>query len=92
MIKITNIQYTLIISIIILLISIMIFISFIYYTKRKFDSINQYNKIVLNKLNSYKKNQKEYKKNIKNSGIKNEYVKNFILNVIKILKSVRGSE
>lgn len=72
----------LIISMVFLVISIELFIIilkltgvFKYYIERKFDSIVAPNRNVLDKLNSYKKNQSQNKHNLKdiellNTGIK----------------------
>lgn len=63
-----------------------------YHTKRKFDSINEYNKLVSDKLDSYKENLKQYDKNIEDAGIKNKREKGIIAKIIKIIKVIRGSE
>ncbi len=75
-----------------LIIAIIFFVAFIYHTKRKFDSINEYNKLVLDKLNSYKENQGQYKNNLEESGIKIKKEKGIISKMNKIINMIRGSE
>lgn len=84
MIGISIDQYTLICIIVVV---IMIFISFLYYTKRKFDSINEYNKIVSDKLETYKENVNTFNQNLKDSGIKSKERKQ----IIQMIKEIRGS-
>lgn len=71
---------------------VLLFIAFIYYTKRKFDSINEYNKLVSDELNSYKENRKQYDKNLEESGIKTEKENGIIYKIIKITKIIRDDE
>lgn len=63
-----------------------------YHTKRKFDSIEEYNKLVVDKLNSYKENQKQYYKNVDDINIKNNNNDGIITKIIKIYNTIRGSE
>ena len=76
----------------ILIIAILGFVAFMYYIKRKFDSIDEYNKLVSDKLNSYKENQKQYNKNQTDSGIKSKRQKGITSKIVKIVNIIRGSE
>lgn len=67
-------------------VALLLFIAFIYYTKRKYDSIDEYNRHVSNKSNSYKDNKKHYEKNLEDSGVKSHNTKKNILNFIKLFR------
>lgn len=69
--------------------TLVFFISFVYYTKRKFDSIDKYNKLVVDKLNSYKENQDQINKNIEKTGISS---KKIISKIIKYINKFRDSK
>ena len=73
-----------ILSTLLLLVFIIIFIAFTYHTKRKFDSIDKYNKLLSDKLCTYQENQKQYKNNLEDSGIE---CKNNAKKIFKIIKS-----
>lgn len=95
MFKLIITQYTFLIIVallLVLLISIMIFISFIYHTKRKFDSIEKYNKLVVHKLNSYKENQDQINKNMKDIGASSEKTVKIIFKIIDYINKFRGSK
>lgn len=77
-----SIPCIIIVTSLILIILVMIFISFIYYTKRKFDAIEKYNELMVDKLNSYKENQDKINKNIEDIGISSKKIKNLILKII----------
>ena len=87
-----NINIDKYILICILTLIVLLFIAFIYYTKRKFNSINEYNKLVSDELNSYKENRKQYDKNLEESGIKTEKENGIIYKIIKITKIIRDDE
>lgn len=77
-----SIPCIIVVTSLILIILIMIFISFIYYTKRKFDAIEKYNELMVDKLNSYKENQDQINKNIEDIGASSKKIKNLILKII----------
>ena len=70
----------------ILMIVVILCSSFLYYTKRRFDSIDKYNKLVSDKLNTYKENQEQYNENLSDLGIKAENKINFLAKIIKIFR------
>ena len=57
---------------------------FKYYIKRKYDSIDRYNKSIANKIVSYPENIKQYKNNMVNSGAETSN-KVKVINLSKIL-------
>lgn len=63
-----------------------------YYTKRYFDSIEEYNRLVVDKMNSYSKNKKQYNKNIEESGIRTKKRNSIVYIIVKIWKLIRSSE
>ena len=73
------------------LISIMTFILAMYYIKRKFDTISEYIKLVAEKLETYKENQKQYKKVLDDLDLSTKDQNNFISKIIEILKDIKGS-
>ena len=80
-----------VISSLILIIVIIVTKEIRYHTKRKFDSIEEYNKLVVDKLNSYKENQEQYNKNIDDINIKNNNKDGIGSKIVKIYKTIRGS-
>lgn len=97
MIKSNITQYTFLIIVItllfiLLLISmIMLFISYIYHTKRKFDSIEKYNKLVADKLKTYKENQDQISKNIEDTGASAEKTVKRILKIFEYINKLKSS-
>lgn len=71
----------------IFIILVMLFISFMYYTKRKFDAIEKYNKLMVDKLNSYKENKNQIIKNIEDAGISSKIVQKIFLHIIKFINN-----
>lgn len=77
----------------ILLIALMAFISFIYHTKRKFNSIDKYNELVAEKMKTYKSIQKQYNKNLYDSGIKLKKNDKIVAKFFKtVIKKMGGSK
>lgn len=93
MIKLDITKYTffgiILLSLLIFLLGIMIFVAFIYHTKRKFDSILEYNKLISTKNNSYKQNKNKYYKNLKDSGIISKNEMKVILKIAKIINKFK---
>lgn len=81
--NISLIVIVIILSLLLFLISIMMFISFIYHTKRKYDSINQYSKLISDKILSYEEMRSKYEKNFYSSGIKSQNKDDIVLKLIK---------
>lgn len=75
----------------IVVIILLIVIAVIYSIKRKYDSINEYNKLVVNKLNTYKENQEKYNKNLKDSGVESKNKQKLFSRIIEAIKILRGS-
>ena len=59
-----------IIAFVVLIAFVLIFIAYMCHDKRKYDSINEYNKLKLDKTKTYNENLKEYKECIEESGVK----------------------
>ncbi len=74
----------------------LIFISFIYYTKRKFDSIIQCSKniSIYSQLHKYNQNQKQFNDVLKEFGLKSN-IQNKINKIIRIIIkifNIKGSK
>lgn len=59
-----------IIAFVVLVAFVFIFIAYMCHDKRKFKSIDKYNKLTLDNAKTYNENLKEYKMNIQKSGVK----------------------
>ena len=81
-----------IIAALLLVIAILISKEIRYYTKRKFDSIEEYNRLQADIRKTYKESQEQYSQNMKDSGIENKHENTVSSKVIKIWKIIRGSE
>jgi len=77
-------------NIVICVFIVLSFIVIMYYIKRKFDSIDKYNEKILDKLKTYKENQIQYKRRIKDICLSNEEIK--IFNKILKFLSNRNKE
>lgn len=76
----------------IVIIILLIVIAVIYSKKRKYDSIDKYNELVADKLNTYKENQEQYNKNMEDSGIESKKDKEkFTSRLFEAIKIIRGS-
>ncbi|MCH5344493.1 MAG: hypothetical protein J1E64_10665 [Acetatifactor sp.] len=77
----------------IIVISITFLVLFKYYIKRKYDSINEYNKLVADKLSTYKENQEQYKKNLEDLGIESKKQEKKIFKIIEsTIDIIKGSK
>lgn len=86
-----NIGDNTLIAIITIVLAIIIMV--MYYTKRKYDSLNLYNLLMLlfGEYHTYKENQKQYKRNSKDFDILADDENELIENIISIVNKIRGS-
>ena len=94
MIVISNnilIAIVIIVALIVIIVALIV-IAIMYFIKRKYDSISEYNKIVADKLNTYKENQDQLSKNLKDSGVESKNKQKIISKIFEVMKTFRGSE
>lgn len=70
----------------VLFVTLLCFVAFMYYTKRKYDSIDRYYNLNTNKSNSYRDKKGEYEKNLEDLGVKSHNIKKLILNVVQLFR------
>ena len=77
-----------IIAFVVLIAFVFIFIAYMCHDKRRFDSINEYNKLALDKTKTYNESLEGYNQNIEESGVKTDKKMKFnkILGIAKFLK------